>query len=261
MKLHANARTCPNSRALLVSRLTDASWSLKAAAEAAGVSERTAAKWLARFRAEGSAGLHDRSSRPRRSPRALPAERVEAILALRRVRLTGQEIASTLGHAAATVSAVLRRHGLGKRSALEPPEPVNRYERARPGELVHVDVKKLGRIQGGPGKRVTGRREQWPPTRTDAGGVRRNQIGWEFVHVCVDDATRLAYVEVLADERATSCVAFLRRALAFYRSHGVRVERVMTDNGPGYISTLHAVKDHRNSPDAITRIPHPVTGG
>ena len=229
MNLHANARTCPNSRALLVKRILEQHWSLTTAAEAAGVSERTAAKWVRRFREEGPGGLGDRSSRPRRSPRALPVERVEAILALRRVRLTGEEIASVLGHAAATVSAVLRRHGLGKRSALDPLEPPNPYERSQPGELLHIDVKKLGRIDR-PGHRATG---------TRAG--RRQGAGWEFVHVCVDDATRLAYVEVLPDERAITCVAFLRRAVGFYRRHGVRVERVMTDNGPGYVSVLHAL--------------------
>jgi len=157
MKLHGNARTCPKSRRLLVDRL-EGEWSLTEAAEAAGVSERTAAKWLARWRAEGDAGLQDRSSSPRRVPNRTPEPRVQAIAALRRLRMTGPEIAELLGMASSTVSAVLDRIGLGKLSRLEPPEPPNRYERARPGELLHVDVKKLVRIEKGAGHRVTGRR-------------------------------------------------------------------------------------------------------
>jgi transposase len=202
MKLHANARTCPKSRRLLVERLEEESWSLAAAAEAAGVSERTAAKWRARWRAEGEAGLKDRSSAPKRRPTQLPASRVQAIEALRRLRMTAAEIAECLGMALSTVSRWLKRVGLGKRSRLEAPEPPNRYERRRPGELVHLDVKKLGRILR-PGHRVTGnRRDRF----TDARGY--GVAGWEFVHVCVDDATRLAYVEVLEDERGKTAAGF-----------------------------------------------------
>jgi transposase InsO family protein len=206
------------------------------------VSARTARKWVARYRAQGEAGLLDRSSAPKRVHNATPPERVEAIAALRRLRLTGPEIAETLAMATSTVSAVLKRIGLGKLSRLGPPEPPNRYERRRPGELIHIDVKKLGRIgPHGAGHRVLGR--SWAKeghTRTDRQGVRRLQTGWERVHVCVDDATRLAYVEVLPDEKAKTAIGFLRRALAFYRSHGIEVERLMTDNGSAYRSVAHA---------------------
>jgi len=234
MNIHANARTCPKSRRLIVGRIEDEGWSLAAAAEAAGVSERTAAKWLARWRAEGEAGLLDRSSAAKARPTQLAAERVKAIEALRRLRMTAAEIAECLGMALSTVSRWLRRIGLGKRSRLEPPEPPNRYERKRPGELIHVDVKKLGRILR-PGHRVTGnRRDRF----TDARGY--GVAGWEFVHVCVDDATRLAYVEVLKDERGTTAAGFLRRAVEWFRSMGITVERVMSDNGSCYRSHLHA---------------------
>ena len=230
MKLHGNAALTPNQRLRLAWRVVEAGWSLGEAAEAAEVSERTARKWVDRYRVEGEAGLVDRSSSPRSQPRATPDDRIEAIAALRRVRLTGQEIALTLGMALSTVQGILTRIGLGKLSRLEPPEPPNRYERRRAGELLHIDVKKLGRIQGGAGHRAHGNRRRSP-----RGG------GWEFVHVCVDDATRLAYVEVLADEKATTCVGFLRRALRFYAARGVQVERLMTDNGSAYRSKLHAI--------------------
>lgn len=233
MKLHGNARTCPKSRRLLVDRL-EGEWSLTEAAEAAGVSERTAAKWLARWRAEGEAGLLDRSSAPKARPTQLPADRVRAIEALRRLWMTAAEIAEVLGMALSTVSRWLKRIGLGKRSRLNPPEPPNRYERKRPGELIHVDIKKLGRILR-PGHRVTGnRRDRF----TDARGY--GVAGWEFVHVCVDDATRLAYVEVLADERGQTAAGFLCRAVEWFASMGVAVERVMSDNGSCYRSHVHA---------------------
>ncbi len=230
MKLHGNAPFGPKGRAIMVKRVVEEDWSLAEAAEAAGVSERTAGKWVKRYREEGEAGLWDRSSAPRSVPARTPEDRVEAIAALRRVRMTGPEIAECLGMALSTVSAVLRRIGLGKLSRLEPPEPPNRYERSRPGELIHIDVKKLVRIERGAGHRVTGRRT------SQAKGA-----GWEFVHVCVDDATRLAYVEVLSNERAKTAIAFLRRAVAFYRSHGIEVERLMTDNGNAYRSAAHAL--------------------
>jgi transposase InsO family protein len=238
MKLHANARTCPKSRRLLVDRL-EGGWSLRSAAEAAGVSERTAAKWVARWRTDGEAGLLDRSSAPKRRPTRLPADRIEAIEALRRLRMTAAEIAEVLGVALSTVSRWLRRIGLGRRSRLEPPEPPNRYERKRPGELIHVDVKKLGRIGiRGAGHRVTGnRRGQLKVSRE---GRQRRATGWEFVHVCVDDATRLAYVEVLPDEKGATAAGFLRRAVAWLASMGVTVERVLSDNGSCYRSTVHA---------------------
>ena len=241
MKLHANAALGPKGRLTMVRRVVDEHWSLAQAAEAAGVSERTCHKWVERYRSEGEAGLLDRSSAPHSVPARTSEERIGAIAALRRVRLTGEDIALALSMAPSTVSGILTRIGLGKLSRLEPPEPPNRYERARPGELMHIDVKKLGRIQGGAGHRITGRKRNSSPRRTDADGVERCRIGWEYVHVCVDDATRLAYVEVLANEKATSAVAFLRRALAFFGARGVRVQRVMTDNGSAYVSTLHAL--------------------
>jgi transposase InsO family protein len=208
------------------------------------VTERTVYRWLARWRVEGSAGLVDRRSAPGRIPHKTPADRVAAIGALRRLRLTGAEIAECLQMPLSTVSAVLKREGLGKRSRLEPPEPANRYERSAPGELIHIDIKKLGRIVGGPGKRVTGRRERWAPTKTDAAGTRRQQFGWEFVHVAIDDYSRLAYAEVLHDEKASTAIGFLRRAVTFFAGHGIRVQRVMTDNGSAYISGAHRIACH-----------------
>ncbi len=230
MKLHGNAPFGPKGRATMARRVVEQGWSLTEAAEAAGVSERTCSKLVGRYRSEGEAGLWDRSSEPRSVPHRTPEDRVAAIAALRRVRMTGPEIAECLGMALSTVSVVLRRIGLGKLSRLEPLEPPNRYERSRPGELIHIDVKKLVRIERGAGHRVTGKRT------SQAKGA-----GWEFVHVCVDDATRLAYVEVLADERATTAIGFLRRALAFYATHGVAVEQLMTDNGNAYRSKAHAI--------------------
>jgi transposase InsO family protein len=238
MKLHANAKLGPKGRLVICRRVLEQGWSLAEAAEAAGVSERTAGKWTRRYHSEGEVGLLDRSSAPRTVANATPPDRVEAIAALRRVRMTGPEIAEVLGMATSTVSAVLRRIGLGRLSRLEPPEPVRRYERSRPGELIHVDVKKLGRISAkGAGHRVTGRRGTEIKRRKDG----TPGTGWERVHVCVDDATRLAYVEVLPDERATTAIGFLRRAVGFYRSHGIVVERLMTDNGSAYVSTAHAL--------------------
>ena len=233
MKLHANARLSVKGRELLVDRILMQGWSLTKVAEAAGVSDRTAAKWVARFREEGEQGLLDRSSTPKSSPSRTPDERIQVIAALRRLRMTGAEIAECLDMAVTTVSGLLTRIGMGKLGRLGI-EPAVRYERSRPGELIHIDVKKLGRIAR-PGHRVLGRRS--------AGGHHRRiyDRGWEFVHVCVDDATRLAYVEVLDDEKAVTAIAFLRRAVAFYAAHGVTVERLLTDNGSAYRSGIHAV--------------------
>jgi transposase InsO family protein/transposase len=238
MKVHANAPLGPKGRRTMVLRVLEQGWSLAAAAEAAGVSERTCAKWVARYRVDGEAGLLDRCSAPHSIPHRTPEELVEVIVTLRRLRMTAAEIALCLTMALSTVSAVLLRVGLGKLSRLEPPEPPNRYERRHPGELLHVDIKKLGRIQRGAGHRITGRKHHNP--RRGPRGAERRTVGWEYVHVCVDDATRLAYVEVLADEKATSAVGFLQRAIAFYERHGITVERVMTDNGGAYRSTIHA---------------------
>ena len=242
MKVHANAPLGPKGRETMVLRVLEQGWSRTEAAEAAGVSERTCSKWVKRYLAEREAGLLDRSSAPRSIPHRTPEELVEVIVLLRKLRMTGAEIALCLAMALSTVSAVLQRVGLGKLSRLEPPEPPNRYERRHAGELVHVDVKKLGRIaEGRAGHRIHGnRRLQRSPRKRDAAGRDRKLVGWEFVHVCVDDATRLAYVEVLADEKATTAVGFLHRAIAFYRRHGITVERVMSDNGACYRSTIHA---------------------
>jgi transposase InsO family protein len=203
------------------------------ACQAAGVSVRTGYRWLARHRAEGPAGLRDRSSVAHRLPHAHPPERIRAILALRRLRMTGQDIAQALAMAPSSVSAILRRAGVGRLALTEPAGPVRRYERRHPGELVHIDVKRLVRIERA-GHRVHGDR------RTLVKGA-----GWEYVHVAIDDATRLAFVEVLADERAPAVVGFLERALAWFAERGVRVRGVMTDNGPAYLSHAHAAACRR----------------
>ena len=237
MKLHANHRTCPSSRKLICRRVLDEGWTIAQAAEAAGCSKRTVSKWLKRYR-EGDRGLLDRSSRPTRSPNRLSAERVRVIEALRRLRMTAAEIAEILQLPLSTVSLWLKRIGLGKRSRLEPPEPPNRYERRHPGELVHVDIKKLGRIRGA-GHRMTGSRASQAKTRRE--GRRRGVAGWEYVHVMVDDHSRLAYAEVLDDLTASRAVAFLRRAVAWFAERGVQVRAVMSDNGSCYIA--HAYTD------------------
>ena len=236
MKLHANARLSVKGRGLLIDRIVSQGWSLAQAAEAAGVSDRTAFKWVARFRSEGEQGLLDRSSAPKASPTRTPDERVQVIAALRRLRMTGAEIAECLDMALTTVSGILTKIGMGKLGRLGI-EPAVRYQRSAPGELIHVDVKKLGRISR-PGWRVTGGRN----SRGVAGyHDKAHQLGWEFVHVCVDDCTRLAYVEVLDDEKATTAIGFLRRAIAFYASHGVIVRELLTDNGAAYRSAVHAI--------------------
>ena len=224
MNTHKNARMTVHGRALLVKRILEEGWPVAEAAKAAGVSTRTAYKWLARYRAGGERMLHDRSSAPARCPHRLPAETVAGIERLRRQRLTGPQIARHLALPLSTVGAILRRLGLGRLSALDPKPPVIRYERAVPGELIHIDTKKLGRIEG-IGHRITG----------DRRGQKKG-IGWDLVHVCVDDASRLAYTEVLPDEKKESACAFLTRALAFFAAHGVTVARVMTDNGSAYRS-------------------------
>ena len=240
MKMHANARLSLKGRELLIDRVENAGWSLSAAAEAAGISDRTARKWLARYRAHGSQGLLDRSSAPRRVANRTDERRIEVIAALRRLRMTGAEIAEALEMALSTVSGILTRIGMGKLGRLGL-EPAQRYERARPGELIHVDVKKLGRIQGGAGKRITGTTRNASPRRRDRDGVDRCVIGWEYVHIAIDDATRLAYVEVLADEKAITAIGFLRRAVQHYAAYGITVERLLTDNGSAYRSTIHAI--------------------
>ena len=240
MKLHANAALSLTQRRRMVLRVLEQGWSIKAAAAAAETSARTCGKWVARYRAARECGLLDRSSAPRLVANRTDERRIEAIAALRRLRFTGPEIAELLGMAVSTVSGILTRIGMGRLGRLGL-EPAERYERERPGELIHIDVKKLGRIEGGAGKRVTGSRRRPRPHRTDAHVGDAQAVGWDYVHIAIDDATRLAYAEVLADEKASTAIAFLRRAVAFYRRHGITVERVMTDNGSAYRSAIHAL--------------------
>jgi len=235
MKLHGNARTCPNSRRLLVGRVLEEGWSVAAAAAAAGISERTAYRWLRRWREQGLEGLVDRSSRPLRSPRQLPAVKVRAIAALRKLRMTASEIAEVLSLALSTVSLWLKRIGLGKRSRLEPPEPPNRYERRHPGELVHVDIKQLGRISArGAGHRMVGHRKSQVSAQIE--GVKRGLTRFEYLHVMIDDHSRLAYAEVLPTLTARCAIEFLRRGNAWFAERGVRIRAVMSDNGSAYIA-------------------------
>jgi transposase InsO family protein len=240
MQLHANAALSLNARRRMVAMVVEESCSITHAAERFGVSAKTCGKWCRRFLADGELGLLDRSSAPKSSPKQTPPARVEAIAALRRLRFTGPEIAETLDMALSTVGQILGRLGMGRLGRLGL-EPARRYEWARPGELIHIDIKKLGRIgDKGPGHRVRGYKHG-NKTKADAAGVRRRQTGWEYVHVAIDDCTRLAYAEVLGDEKAPTVIGFLRRAVAFYARHGIRVERLLTDNGAGYRSTVHAI--------------------
>jgi transposase InsO family protein len=228
MNVHKNARLTPRGRERIV-RQVGSGQTPEAVAEAAGVCPRTVRKWMERYSREGLTGLQDRSSRPHRLRQPTPAAVVEEIERLRRQRWTGKQIAVTVGVSPATVSRVLRRLGLNKLSALEPAEPIRRYEREHPGELIHLDIKKLGRI-GSVGHRITGRQ---------TGAVNRHLgIDWEYVHVCIDDASRIAFVQVMADQRKESAAAFLEAAIAYYAKLGVRVERVMTDNGSCYRSKM-----------------------
>lgn len=240
MKLHGNAALSLNGRRRMVALVVEQDRSITEAAQAAGVSERTCSKWVRRYLAEGGAGLLDRSSAPQRVHNRTEEQTVQLLAALRRLRFTAPELADLLGMPISTISGILKRIGMGKLGRLGL-EPAVRYERERPGELIHIDVKKLGRIQGGAGKRITGIERNQRRTVADKAGVRRMQIGWDAVHVAIDDATRLAYVEVLTDEKALTSVGFLGRAVAFYQRHGITVERVLTDNGSPYVSTVHAI--------------------
>jgi transposase InsO family protein len=253
MDLHGNAALSWSGRRELARRVVDEGWTLTAAAEAAGVSVRCARKWVGRYRA-GDRLLFDRSSAPRCVANRTDTERVAVIIKLRRLRMTAAEIAETLAMPLSTISGILTRIGLGRLGRLGV-EPAVRYERSRPGELVHVDVKKLGRIVGGAGWRVSGGPQHYTPRLRDAAGIARGTAGWEFVHIAVDDYSRLAYAEVLPDEKATTAAAFLRRAVAFYRRYGIKVEAVLSDNGPAYTSIAHAIacrrlqlKHHRTRP-------------
>ena len=240
MRMHGNAALSLNGRRRMVLRVVEQGWPLAKAAAAAEVSGRTCSKWVGRYLAEGELGLVDRSSAPRLVANRTQEHTIQAIAALRRLRFTGPEIAEIIDRPLSTVSGILQRIGMGKLGRLGL-EPAVRYERARPGELIHIDVKKLGRIHGGAGKRITGVKRNPGRTRVDAAGVERKIIGWDYVHIAIDDATRMAYAEVLADERAITAVAFLGRALAFFARHGITVERVITDNGSAYRSTVHAI--------------------
>ena len=239
MGLHANAALSWSGRRELARRVVDQGWTLTAAAEAAGVSVRCARKWATRYRG-GDRQLLDRSSAPRRVANRTDPERVAVIVKLRRLRMTAAEIAETLSMPLSTVSGILTRIGLGRLGRIGL-EPAVRYERSRPGELVHVDVKKLGRIAG-VGHRIAGDR------RSQRGRYQRRlqgRPGWEYLHVAVDDYSRLAYAEVLADEKATTAAAFLGRAVAFYRRYGIQVEAILTDNGSAYIAVTHALACRR----------------
>jgi transposase InsO family protein len=250
MKLHPNAKLTPAGRAELVRRILDERQPAAEVARALHVSLRTARKWLARFRAEGAAGLADRPSTPRRLPHALGPEQIARILELRRQRLPATRIAPLVGCSHATVSKHLRRHRLSRARDLDPKEPARRYERASPGELIHLDVKKLGRIER-VGHRITGDRSR-----------RSRGAGWEFAHVAVDDASRLAYAEVLPSEGQDDSTAFLERALAWLAGYGIRVERVMTDNGPAYRSRTFATLCRRHGMKHIRTKPYtPRTNG
>ncbi len=227
MELHKNARTCPASRLLMIQRM-EGGMTSTSAAEAAGVNRRTASKWKKRYREGGEAALVDHSSRPHRMPRQTHPGIVEEILRLRRGRRTGEEIAARVGSSPATVARILAREGLSRLKNLDPKPPVRRYQRDRAGELIHIDTKKLARIKA-IGHRITGDHSK-----------RCKGAGWEFVHVAIDDASRLAYAEVLANERSPTASAFLRRLVAWYLARGVRVTGIMTDNGSCYVSNRFA---------------------
>ena len=229
MNMHQNARLTPRGRERIARQVVSGQ-TPKAVGEAAGVCPRTVRKWLARYCSEGLAGLRDRSSRPHRLHRPTPQAVVEKIAALRRQRWTGKQIAVETGVSPATVSRVLKRLGLNKLATIAPAEPVRRYEREHPGEMIHLDIKKLGRIDG-IGHRITGDRRGQSNRRSRGEG-----LGWEFVHVAIDDASRIAFAKVMANEKKRSATAFLKAALAYYESLGVKVERVMTDNGSCYKS-------------------------
>ena len=248
MELHNNARSCPASRVLLVRRILGG-MPVTGAASAAGISKRTAFKWKRRFLEAGEAALVDRSSRPHRIPRQTHPERVEEVLRLRKRRHTGPQIALRVGLSSATVARILARGGLSRLKSLEPKEPVVRYQRDRPGELIHVDIKKLGRI-GRIGHRIHGDYS-----------IKARGVGWEFVHVAIDDASRLAYAEVLPNERSPSSTAFLRRSVTWFHNRGVLVQAVMSDNGACYKAKFDAACQRLRLRHLRTRPYRPQTNG
>jgi transposase InsO family protein len=244
MNMHKNARLTPRGRERIV-ELVASGQTPQAVSQAVGVCPRTVRKWVRRYQTEGIAGLQDRSSRPKRLHRPTPQVVIECVEALRRQRLTGQTIAAAVGVSPATVSRILKRLGLNRLSALEPAEPIRRYERQHPGELIHIDIKKLGKFNR-IGHRITGDR---------TGQSNARGIGWEFVHICIDDASRIAFSQIMKDQRKGSAIAFLKAAIAYYASLGVKVERVMTDNGSCYNSRAfgkackrHGLKHIRTKP-------------
>ena len=229
MNIHKNARLTPLRREEMALSVIEGRLSQALAAQAYGVSAKIVARWVERFKSEGRAGMVDRSSRPRKLHRPTEAAIVERIVALRRQRLTGQHIAVAVGVSPATVSRVLKRAGLSRLSDIEPAEPIRRYEREHPGEMIHIDIKKLGRFSQ-IGHRITG-----DPQKGKSRGA-----GWEFVHVCIDDASRIAFSQILPDEKKESAIAFLKAAVAYYASLGVAIARVMSDNGSCYRSKAFA---------------------
>ena len=251
MNIHSLARTTPVSREIIAARCSSGI-SAEIVGEQFGTSGKTSRKWTRRYKEEGRAGLKDRSSRPLTSPNALSPEWKAAIEALRRLRFTQAQIASVLGLSKSRVQRNVAAMGLAKLSSLEPPIPDNRYELKRPGELVHVDTKKLGRFFK-PGHRVTG-------TRKDSNRLRGHK-GWEFLHIAIDDCTRLAYAELLADETSATAAGFLRRAAAFYSRHGIRIERVMSDNGVAYKKAFTAAATDLGAKHKRTRPYTPRTNG
>jgi transposase InsO family protein len=251
MNAHSRAKTTPRSRELVVERVKAEGWSRREAAEALGLSVRTVAKWLRRYREEGMPGLLDRTSRPRSSPRRTSEILRRRVLELRHKRLVGREISETTGLPRATVSRILRMAGAGRLRSLEPPEPVNRYELPNPGDLLHIDIKKLGRIVGGPGHRAHGDRR-----------TRKRGAGWEHVYVCVDDHSRLSYVEPLRHEDKQTAAGFLDRALAWYRASGIEPRRLLTDNGGVFKSDLfRAVCNRTQLRHSFTKAYRPRTNG
>jgi transposase InsO family protein len=250
VNLHSKARTCPESRGLLVERV-NSGWLVKAAAAALGISRRTASKWLRRFREEGEAGLHDRTSRPSRIPRATEATVVAQVLNLRRTRLPATEVARRLALARSTVGLILRRNGLSRWSSLFERDPLHRYEHEAPGDLLHLDTKKLGRIEG-IGHRITG-----------SLGRGHKKAGWEIAHVAIDDHSRAAYVEILPNEEKETTAAFLQRALLHFGSQGITVRKLLTDNGGAYRSKVFAqmAREECGLKHSFTRPYRPQTNG
>lgn len=251
MNAHSRAKTTPRSRELLVERVQAEGWSRREAAEALGLSVRTVFKWLRRHREGGLAGLRDRTSRPRNSPTRTSENLRRRVLELRHKRLVGREISETTGLPRATVSRILRMAGVGRLRSLEPPEPPNRYELPNPGDLLHIDIKKLGRIVGGPGHRIHGDR-----------GTRKRGAGWEHVYVCIDDHSRLSYVEPLKAENKDVAAGFLERAIAWYRASGIQPRRLLTDNGKVFKSgPFNEILARASMRHGFTRRYRPRTNG